>query len=395
MKRSRFTLMVIVFGLMFGDARTASTNPKSQQLVILSSEVGPGVNETENERYHLFSRDVGLISAHVYTSASKEFFRLHVTGEKDGRPWFLIRELNGIQKNSLVKRILQATKSPLSSFGQPVIKIELPGQIGSDDPLNVMLIDGTEIIGRIRSCSADTVRFVTLSGINIDIPENQISEARWPEGQMTDTGFLRYDPTHHRLFFGPTGRTLRQGQINFSDFYIFFPSGATGITDMVMLGGGMSLIPGASTQLFYVAPKVRFFHNDRIDWSVGMLYMTVPGELSGGVGYTALSVGSPLSGITLGAAVPLFVDENEGLENLALLLGLETQVSDRLKLLSENWLFTAGTTEESFLLLSGGFRFIGERLTVDLAFFTSPDFFDEGIPFPFIPYVAFSMNFGK
>ncbi len=67
-----------------------------------------------------------------------------------------------------------------------------------------------------------------------------------------------------------------------------------------------------------------------------------------------------------------------------------------IQLLTENWWFVGGEGEDqSFLLLSGGFRFTGERLAVDLAFATSPEFFEEGVDFPFIPYVAFSVNFGR
>jgi hypothetical protein len=161
-----------------------------------------------------------------------------------------------------------------------------------------------------------------------------------------------------------------------------------------MLGGGTSIVPGAS-QLFYIAPKLRLLHLENLDWSIGLLYTGIPEEGNSTVAYTALSTGSPLGGITLGAAVPIFTDDND-LDVFAFLFGAETQVSNRLKLISENWWFVGGEGEDqSFLLLSGGFRFMGERLAVDLAFATSPEFFGQGVDFPFIPYVAFSVNFGR
>jgi len=65
-------------------------------------------------------------------------------------------------------------------------------------------------------------------------------------------------------------------------------------------------------------------------------------------------------------------------------------------LITENWLIIGGgSLEGSLSILSGGFRLIGERLTADFALATSPEFFEEGVDFPFIPYVAFSVNFGR
>jgi hypothetical protein len=52
------------------------------------------------------------------------------------------------------------------------------------------------------------------------------------------------NPNATRLFFGPTGRMLRQGKGYFSDYYVFFPAVTYGINDHVTLGGGMSLVPG-------------------------------------------------------------------------------------------------------------------------------------------------------
>lgn len=383
------TLLLTLFLL----TTAAFTKESGRQLITLHEAVGTLIDSQENERFHLFSPDAGLISARVYSTAAADLWHLHLLGEKDGHSWILIRELNWLEKQKLVTRILlvQSGNQPVS---EPAIKIDLPEQIKTEHPLHLKLRDDTHLYGRIRFCSADTVFFATLSGVNIDIPENQILEARWPKGKIMNGSFARYDPANYRLFFGPTGRTLQKGEVNFSDFSVFFPSVAGGVADAFMLGGGISILPGASSQLFYIAPKLRFLHRENLDWSIGLLYTGIPEEGSSTVAYTALSTGSPLSGITLGAAAPIFTNDND-LDVFAFLFGAETQVSNRLKLITENWWFVGGEGEESFLLLSGGFRFMGERLAVDLAFATSPEFFGEGVDFPFIPYVAFSVNFGR
>ena len=123
-----------------------------------------------------------------------------------------------------------------------------------------------------------------------------------------------------------------------------------------------------------------------------MAYIGVPGEFGIGSAYGALSVGSPAGGVTVGAAIPFTTD---GIEEdfVALLFGAEKQVSSSLKLISENWLLFGAN--ESVLLMSGGFRFIGDRLTVGLGFFTFPELLSTGEGFPLIPWLDFSLSFGK
>ena len=98
-------------------------------------------------------------------------------------------------------------------------------------------------------------------------------------------------------------------------------------------------------------------------------------------------LGTETTGVTLGAGIPLSGNSNHPV----LLLGLETQISNSAKLLSENWFFTG---DEGITILSGGIRFFGDRLAVDLAFLTNAEFWDEG-GFPLIPYVGFSVFWGK
>ncbi|NUM78245.1 hypothetical protein HUU40_28120, partial [candidate division KSB1 bacterium] len=58
-----------------------------------------------------------------------------------------------------------------------------------------------------------------------------------------------------------------------------------------------------------------------------------------------------------------------------------------------NWIFTG--TDEPQVLFSGGVRFFGERLAVDLALFSSEEFFEADSGFPFVPWVDFSVFFGR
>lgn len=164
-----------------------------------------------------------------------------------------------------VQKTLKAGElDPALIWLEPVHVIKLPKELGGKMPVKVVLVDNTSFLGYFKNCIVDIIEIVTPQGISIIIPEEKIMDVRWPEGKMVGGQFYRYDPTHHRLFFGPTGRTLKAGNGEFADFYVVFPTIALSLTDFFMLGGGVSLIPGADDQLFYISPKVRFIHGSGI-----------------------------------------------------------------------------------------------------------------------------------
>jgi len=105
--------------------------------------------------------------------------------------------------------------------------------------------------------------------------------------------------------------------------------------------------------------------------------------------YAVTTIGDDRSAITLGAGVPIVADAEEG--GFILLAGAERQISNSVKLISENWIISA---EETAVLFSGGVRFFGDRLAADIALMTMKEAFEEG-GFPFIPWVDFSVFFGK
>ncbi|MFQ5822741.1 MAG: hypothetical protein ACE5JB_01655, partial [bacterium] len=183
----------------------------------------------------------------------------------------------------------------------------------------------------------------------------------------------------------------RAGEGNFADFYVVFPTLAVGVTDFFMIGGGVSLFPGAESQLVYFSPKIRLIHRENFDLAAGMLYMGIPDEGDLGAAYTSFSIGNPLGGFTFGVAVP-FASEDSDLDSPAFLFGAETQVSNSAKFITENWWFTG--VDGGLLLVSGGIRFFGERLSADIGLITSPEAFDDG-GFPFLPWVDFAVSFGK
>lgn len=119
------------------------------------------------------------------------------------------------------------------------------------------------------------------------------------------------------------------------------------------------------------------------------MYLAIPEDEDDlNLGYLVTTIGSTQNGITFGAGVPLTANANR---HPILLIGGETQISNGTKLITENWIFTG---KDATYLFSGGIRFFGERLAVDLALVTTEEAFGGG-GFPFLPWVDFSVFFGK
>src|SRR6056297_3406769 len=86
------------------------------------------------------------------------------------------------------------------------------------------------------------------------------------------------DPNGTRLFLSPTARTMPQGQGRFSDYWVFFPSLAYGLTDRFDASVGVSLVPGLSFQLLTLNAKARVLSTETVDIAVGNLVVTPVGE---------------------------------------------------------------------------------------------------------------------
>ena len=110
----------------------------------------------------------------------------------------------------------------------------------------VTLTDGSTIFGRIVTVGADTVSFQTGAG-TIQLSVRAIREIRQISSEDVREGDYWFpNPNSTRLFFAPTGEQLKQGEGYFSDYELFFPGVAIGVTDNFSIGGGISLIPASA-----------------------------------------------------------------------------------------------------------------------------------------------------
>jgi len=372
---------ILLVLLLCAGSGQALTQQAARRLVALHPTVGSVVTPEMNSRYNFFGDLPGLLCAKLYVEADGDYQLRIMTANQMYIKW-LSNEAGKELLNRIEKRIALAT--PATEL-PPAYPLTMPSE-GQGQLMKFVLDDETVLNGTILRASPDSVTITTPAGIAISLPENKIRELRQSKMQLQGGNFYRTDPNSTRLLFAPTGRGLRQGQGYFADYYIFFPTLAVGITDFFAVGGGMSIIPGASSQLLYIAPKISFSPNKSIAIAGGFLHLGIPDEDDVTITYGVATLGSSQAAITAGFGLPVTDSDDDAI----FLLGGEIQTSNSSKIISENWIPTSGDA-----VLSLGVRFFGEHLAVDLAFITAKSIIEDIEGWPFIPWVDFAVNFGN
>jgi hypothetical protein len=155
--------------------------------------------------------------------------------------------------------------------------------------------------------------------------------------------------------------------------------------------------------VLYAAPKLTVLERPNLAVAIGGAGIAVfvdNENITAGLVYGLVTYGTPERSVTAGAGAAFA--QGEMATGALITLGGELQLSNSIKLLTENYLIpieeidgigmdtTYRTRYEP--ILSVGVRFFGERLSVDLAGITSPDLLAQ-FDFPLVPWVGFAYNF--
>lgn len=359
----------------------ASAQQPFRRPVVLHATLGEAITPEENSRYHLFGEVPDLHAIKLYGKSDGDYQLRILAGNH-----LIIRRMSSDEGRRLRQLITRRIENAApQTFAEPAYPLSLEKEFRAG-LVKVVLDDETVLNGEIQSVTADTVNLRTPSGIFIAIPEVKIREVQRSRVEMSGGVFYRRDPNDTRLLFAPTGRGLRRGQGYFADYWIFFPTVAVGITDFLAVGGGMSIIPAANSQLLYIAPKISFSPKENISIAGGFLRLGIPEEDDITLAYGVATLGSSRAALTAGFGVPVTDERDE----MIFLVGGELQTSNSTKIITENWIPSSGDA-----VFSLGVRFFGERLAVDLAFITAASILDDASGWPFIPWVDFAVNFGN
>ncbi len=242
----------------------------------------------------------------------------------------------------------------------------------------LLLKDGSRLFGRIERENDQEVVFRTQSGATITASRSEIVSLKVVKGRLERGEFVRADMHRSRLFFAPTGRSLEKGQVSVGVFEFIAPFVQVGVTDNFSIGGGTPLIFGIEDfdRPFWITPKYRVLNTGKVQAAVGVLHVfdTSEGD-SAGIAYGVGTFGSSDNAITVGGGVAYSGDSRGGIA----MIGGERRVHRNMKLITENYIWQDGGG-----ILSGGIRFMGERLSADLALAIP---IGEAFAFPVVNFV--------
>lgn len=244
----------------------------------------------------------------------------------------------------------------------------------------LVLRDGSRLFGTIERENDVEVVFRTQGGATVTARRADIASLREVSGTVSRGEFMRADPNATRLFFGPTGRTMEKGQVYVGVYEFLMPFVQVGITDRLSIGGGTPLIFGIDdwNRPFWVTPKLKVFSSDSANISVGALHAFDSDGEGGGIGYVVGTRGGSDASVTAGAGLAY---GNDGGRAGVVMVGGERRVRRNIKLITENYVWKNGNG-----VASAGIRFLGDRLSADLAI-GIPLGLDDLFVFPIVNFV--------
>lgn len=290
---------------------------------------------------------------------------------------------------------LLLTVAPLAAQAPDSMRVGQRDTVTQDTLTVIRLRDGSVLFGRILTEDPARLRVRTVGGLEIDIQRDQVSSIARTRGRLVGNEFWAEDPNGTRLLFTSTGRALGKGEGYVSTYYIFLPFVAYGVTDRLTIAGGTPILPGVIGRAFYLAPKYTIAESDRAAYSIGALTFALTEDVAAGTFgllYGVGTWGNRDNAFTagLGWGYKWGSDGNDLSSAPVLVLGGETRVSRRVKLVTENWFYTGAIDKGG--IVSGGFRFIGDRLTSDLGLIGGMGTGGVGCC---VPSVNFVWNFGR
>ena len=275
--------------------------------------------------------------------------------------------------------LLLASVVALSLGGQlppPAIEVAAPG-VTQQLELN----DGTRAIGRVESVGAGMLTFRTTAGVVMEVAVTLVRSVSAVTGTLVNGEFWPADSNPTRLFFAPTGRSLKKGEATFGVYEILLPFVQYGVTDRISIGGGTPFVFGAgSGQPFWVTPKFQVIKARSTEASVGVLHFINMGDASAGIAYAVVTQGTTDAAVTIGGGYAYASEDASRAGAPVVMLGGEKRISRRLKFVTENYWFSG------IGLASGGLRFMGERLSADIGL-VAPLGGDADFVFPMVNFV--------
>lgn len=259
--------------------------------------------------------------------------------------------------------------------------------------VRIEMLDGTVLLGKIKSRGEGALSITTISGVEANVPLNQIKEMTTISTASIHKGEYWFEnPNATRYLFGPSAFNLKKGEGYYQNTYLLLNSFNYGVTDYFSIGGGIELLTLFNgSPAFVLTPKVGFQTGPKTSLGGGILYANLGdiGDRSNfGIAYGVVTKGTVDKNFTVGLGWGII--DNEFSSRPIITFSGMTRLSKKIALVSENWIVPA---DIYYPLFSYGIRFFGEKMAIDLAFINNPDIASEVVIG--IPYVDFMVKFGR
>lgn len=405
----------LLLWLPFLPARAQTSTP-TQTLLLVSPHVGEVIDQEEKIRFNLFP---------FFISEEYQIGRFFQLPDKQ-----IVLEV--IKKNGQVEtRQYTQTEFDLTgeliaakaASGQAALPPPRPGinppalpgrpesrqtfqastQVLTGKVYYVILNDGMKFFANIAEKRAQEYVFATQYYGTFTAAFSEIRYLKEVENKLRRDAYWIPNPHDSRLFFGPTGRGIPGGEGYFQTIWGYLNSFNYGVTDHLSLGTTFFLFPGVPLEysVYSFTPKISLPVTPNVSVAAGVLYASLFDNKFGLV-YGAGTLGNKNDHLTAGLGFG-FLD-NELSKTPVVMFGGVKRVSNRLSLMTENYVVNfaenEATFEEKETYVGGlyGLRFIWPRTNLDLAGFYvyNPSSFNMNLVSSYIlpAYVSFTCKLG-
>ena len=232
----------------------------------------------------------------------------------------------------------------------------------------LQLKDGSRLYGYVEASTPDKIVFRTVTGAVVEVDRTQVASLEPARGRLADGEFLPSDPNPTRLFFAPTGRSLRRGEGYVGVYEILLPFVQFGVTDRLSVGAGTPMFFGGGAEHpFWVTPKLQVAERGPTSVAVGILHFMNVGDGNFGIAYAVTTYGESDNALTGGVGYAYARYDGEHDATVIGMIGGERRLGRRVKFVTENYFW------HGFGIVSFGVRFLGERLSADVGVFAPTD----------------------
>jgi hypothetical protein len=223
----------------------------------------------------------------------------------------------------------------------------------------LVLRDGSRMYGTIERVDDVEVVFRTRAGALVTARHAEIASLEEVTGSIVRGEFVPPNLNATRLFFAPTGRSLKKGQTSLGVYEFVMPFVQYGVTDRFSVGGGTPLFFGIdeSERPFWITPKLQVLDTPSTQVAVGALHFFNGDGDGGGIGYVVGTRGNAIGSVSIGGGLAY---GSTGGKAAVLMVGAERTVHSNLKVMTENYVWKDGNG-----IASGGIRLFSRHFSAD------------------------------